>query len=595
MSWRVSVRWAVGVITASLATVVCSAATATAAITPAVTLDQSAGTAAGSTAALGMALTFAPTGSDSPKDLTLTLPPGLLADAAIDGGSCLHSHTASAPCQVGSGSASAAPVIAGIPTVPVSVPLRFYLVAPPQPGDLAGLLIQATFLGMTSQLGNPGAVTVRPSSDPDGVGLDIAFAGVPDTFAVLGPLATPISVRELTTTFDGLRLPTRCPATPASVTVTADSYAQPATPHSASTPLQVTGCSALPYTPAFHVAVTKDVADTGVQIISDVTQPARPPQATNRSVALTLPASVLSPNVAAVLGGGILCANPASGTCKPIGTASSASPLYPTPLVGKDYLTGSLAAPAIAIVFPPPFALTLHGTVDLASSTTTFTGVPDIPLTDLQVALSGGPDAVFATTCATRSGTATSTLTTQNGDRTAVVSSPFTVSGCPAPGGSPPPPGTTTPPSGTTQPPLAGARPHLGAAGFSGLAKGHPTVRFTLTAAKGSPRLRSITIALPPGLRFVEHRRNGRLHITAVTVTGATPASLVVRHGRLVITLRRPVSRVSVTLHPAALGESTQLRTAVRRHRVRRLRLSIVAIDARGRHTTLSQLVRVSS
>ncbi len=593
MSLRVRVRWAAGVVTASLAMMVWCAAPAAAAITPTVTLDQSGGTAAGSTAALGMDLTFAPTGSDSPKDLTLKLPPGLLADAAIDGGSCLRAHAPSAPCQVGSGSASAAPVIAGIPTVPVSVPLRFYLVAPPKPGDLAGLLIQATFLGMTSQLGSPGEVTVRSSSDPDGVGLNIAFAGVPDTFAVLGPLATPISVQKLSTTFDGLRLPTSCPATPASVTVTADSYAQPATTHPANAPLQATGCSDLPYTPAFHVAVAKDAADTGVQITSDITQPARPAQATNRSVALTLPSSVLTPNVGAVLSGGILCANPASGTCKPIGTASSTSPLYPTPLVGKDYLTGSLAAPAITIAFPAPFALTLRGAVDLATGTTTFTGVPDIPLTDLQVALSGGPNAVFLTTCATRSGTATSMLTSQNGDRTAVVSSPFTVSGCP--GASPPPPGTTTPPPGTPTPhPLTGGRPHIGTAGFSGLAHGHPTLRFTLTA-NGSPRLRSITIALPAGLSFVQHRRHGRLYVNGVALTGAGASSLVVRHGRLVITLRRPVTRLAVTIHPAALKESTQLRAAVKRHRVKRLRLSIVAIDASGRHTTVTQLVHVSS
>ena len=63
--------------------------TAGAAITPAISLDQSAGTAAGSTANLGVDLTFAPTGTDSPDHMTLNLPPGLLANASIDGGACL--------------------------------------------------------------------------------------------------------------------------------------------------------------------------------------------------------------------------------------------------------------------------------------------------------------------------------------------------------------------------------------------------------------------------------------------------------------------------------------------------------------------------
>ena len=48
-------------------------------ISPTATLDQSHGTTAGSTVPLGMDLTFAPSLGDSPKDLTLVLPPGLLA------------------------------------------------------------------------------------------------------------------------------------------------------------------------------------------------------------------------------------------------------------------------------------------------------------------------------------------------------------------------------------------------------------------------------------------------------------------------------------------------------------------------------------
>ena len=41
------------------------------------------------------------------KDLTLQLPPGLLANAAVDGGACLKSATPIAACQVGSGTVTA--------------------------------------------------------------------------------------------------------------------------------------------------------------------------------------------------------------------------------------------------------------------------------------------------------------------------------------------------------------------------------------------------------------------------------------------------------------------------------------------------------
>jgi hypothetical protein len=116
---------------------------ASAAITPTLTLNQSvdtsSGTAAGSTADLGMDLMFAPTGTDSPQDLTLSLPPGLLANASIDGGACLKTATPVAACNVGSGTVTASPIVLGAPRGSLSIPVTFDLVAPPQPSDLADL------------------------------------------------------------------------------------------------------------------------------------------------------------------------------------------------------------------------------------------------------------------------------------------------------------------------------------------------------------------------------------------------------------------------------------------------------------------------
>ena len=549
---------------------------ASASIAPALTLDQSAGTTAGSTVNLGMDLKFAPSGGDSPKDLSLSLPAGLLADASINGGKCLSSPTPTAACQVGSGTATASPVVGGVPLpTPVSVPLAFDLVAPPKPGDLAGLAILATFLGNTSQLGSPGDVTVRSSSDPAGVGLNIGFANVPDTFAILGPVASQIAVDELSTTFNGLRMPASCPAAPASVNVTADSYAAPTTKDSASAPLHVTNCSSLPFTPAFHVTVVKNSADSGVQITTDITQPAKPVQATNRTVALTLPPTVLWPNLQAVLHGGILCANPSSGTCKPVGTASSTSPLYPTPLLGKDYLTGSLAAPAIAIVFPAPFALTLYGTDDLGTSTTTFANIPDIPLTDLKVVLAGGPNAVFRASCAPPSGIATSTLTSQSGDR-AVVSSRFTVSGCP---------GSATAKSRSS------ARPRIGMASLSGLTRGKPALSVRIVSGNAGHKLSSFTIELPSGLSFLRHRLHHRLTLTGVSVEGAKVKSEALKQGHLFVSLSRPVSSLVVRIRAQALHPSTGLERRVKRGQFAGLKLTVLITDSAGQRTTVTRLI----
>lgn len=72
---------------------------------------------------------------------------------------------------------SASGTLLGLPVpVPVPIAVKFYLVAPPAPGDLAGLVIVAN----GSPLGTPGAVTVRPSTDPAGVGLNIAFSNLPN-------------------------------------------------------------------------------------------------------------------------------------------------------------------------------------------------------------------------------------------------------------------------------------------------------------------------------------------------------------------------------------------------------------------------------
>jgi hypothetical protein len=410
----------------AVAVLVASAAIAPAAsasIAPKVTLDQSAGTAAGSTANLGMDLKFAPSGSDSPRDLTVSLPAGLLSDATINGGKCLSAHTPMAACQVGTGTVSASETLLGVPVpVPVSLPVAFDLVAPPKPQDLAGLQLVVTLLG-SSPLGSPADITVRPPSDPAGVGLNMTFSNIPNTY-----LGLPIAVDELNSTFNGLRMPASCPTPPADVTVSGDSYQDPAT-KTTTAPLHVTDCSALPYAPRFKLTAAKDASDNGVQVVTDITQ--KPNEATSQKVILVLPPTVLKPNVAGLFGGGFLCTDPTFKTCKPIGSASSTSPLYPRTLTGKTYLTVVRATPAITVRFPAPFALTLNGIANLATGVTTFRHVPDIPLTDLKVSLNGGPDAAFLTTCKPSTGKALAGLMSQNGDKVRSTSSTFTVSGCP--------------------------------------------------------------------------------------------------------------------------------------------------------------------
>jgi hypothetical protein len=129
-------------------TMAASTASAWGSVTPTLSLDQSAGNAAGSMANLGLDLKFANTGTDSPQHLSINLPPGLLANASINGGACLKTaDVSSGACQVGSGTVTATPdPIPGVLNLPasVSVPVAFDLVPPPAAGDLAGLAVEGS-------------------------------------------------------------------------------------------------------------------------------------------------------------------------------------------------------------------------------------------------------------------------------------------------------------------------------------------------------------------------------------------------------------------------------------------------------------------
>jgi hypothetical protein len=537
------------------------ASAAGASVAPTLALDQSAGTAAGSFSNLGMDLKFSPSTGDSPKDLTLNLPPGLLANGSIDNGACLASaDLTDGACQVGSGTVTAD--LLG--TIPVPAQVTFDLVPPPVAGDLAGLAVNSN----GTQIGTTGDIRIRPSGDPAGVGVTISLV-LPNSLS-----GVPISITEINSTFDALRYPTTCPATPQSVGATVDSYSDPALKTMAA-PLSVTGCSALPYAPAFSASVARDRTDRQVSLSTTVTE--SPTEAPSRSVSLAFPNPPLVPNLGVA---GALCTNVASGTCTPVGSVSASLPLYPSALTGQAYLTGNILGPSLTLVFPPPFPLTLTGQVDLTKNTTDFTGLPDIPLTNLKVSLNPGPEAVFGTTCKPLSSTATATLNDQNGDRTVTVPTKFTISGCPASGN-----GNGN--GGGTSGRRANWRPKVTGAFITGMSSGHPSLGFTIRAPKGAAGLRGLTIVLPSGLRFNSHRVGTRIVVTGVDVNGGRGVTLSLSHGRLVIRLTRATASLVVKLDSPALEESRALKAKARAHRVPQLVLSLIASSAAGKRATL--------
>ena len=145
--------------------------------------------------------------------------------------------------------------------------------------------------------------------------------------------------------------------------------------------------------------------------------------------------------------------------------------------------------------------------------------------------LNGGTEGLFLSTCAAPAGTATATLTSQNGDKTASVPGKFTVAGCPgtsgagssgAGGSGGPGSGGTAGRNGSSAAGVTVGRTNLSRGRFSGLRAGHPALTFKIRTAKGAAKLRALTVELPAGLRFVaRHHR-----VAGVSAEGARIKSL---------------------------------------------------------------------
>ncbi|HUA71374.1 MAG TPA: hypothetical protein VMA96_09840 [Solirubrobacteraceae bacterium] len=502
---------------ATAAAVLILPAVASAAVTPGLTVTPSTTVAGTNPATVGFDATF----SSAPNDVSFALPAGLLANADQAGGACLIASSPTAACQVGSGTVTAG----GMAGLPVSL----YLVGAPKAGDAAGLaLVQgSTTLSVAD-------VTVRSA---DG-GLNIAFSNL-----------SADALTELNVSFTTLRLPTSCPSPAANVTLTADG-----TPTTA--PLNVTGCSSLGYAPSLSATITKDSKDTGGELALGITQAAT--EAANKTITFGLPVKVISPNAAADLP----CLSTAGCT---IGTAAATSPLVPSIALANGTVTlgGSATTPTIAVTFPAPFSLTIAGTVDLATNSVTFNSVPDVPLTSLNLTITGpnGQKAFTINSCSPNN--VTGSFTGQGG-QSATSNAGIKFINCAA------------------NPTATGS--------FSGLAAGNPKLRFKATHGKGGPNIGSVAVGLPTGLKFSHSAfvtkktcvtKSGKKECTTVTqikglgVSGASVKSVALKGGKLVITVKKAAGSVSVNLSGPVLTESSSLQTKVKKHKVKTLTVNL--------------------
>jgi hypothetical protein len=519
-----------GLVTAAAA---CAAfpATALADFTASLSLNQSAGTMAGSSPAIGFDERFGSTSGDGVKTVSLALPPGLLANESIAGGGCLLSSTPNPACHVGSGTVS----LAGGGPQSFTVDL----VKPPNPADFAGLTIVSGTTPLSTSgvtLGSNGAATVVSNLAP--------------------------GIAETDFSFTDLRLPSSCASPPANVTMTAVS--QSGVTVTAAAPLTVTGCNGLPYAPTLAVSEVKDAKDTGVTLGFDITQGAT--EAASKTIVLTLPRGVTANRAADAA-----CLTGAGAGCV-VGTATATLPLAPRNLTGTVTLGGSATSPTVTVSFPAPFAITLVGDVSLSAGTITINNVPDVPLTDLHLTITG-PDRQKAFTTGCAPSRATGTFASQSGV-TKTVSSKVTLTDCAA------------------KPTASGSA--------SGLASGHPKLGITVSQGQGAATVASLAVGLPAGLKIARSaittsptcvtkhgRKNCTTPIKGLGVSGASVKSVALKGGTLVVTLKKPAASVAVSVSGPVLTETSSLQSRVKAHKVKSVTVTLKVIDTKRTTTSL--------
>ncbi len=133
------------------------------------------------------------------------------------------------------------------------------------------------------------------------------------------------------------------------------------------------------------------------------------------------------------------------------------------------------------------------------------------------------------------------------------------------------------------------AGPAVSGARLTDPVRGHPQLTLALAAARFGPQLRTITVRLPAGLSVTAR---GPAAAAALTVGGRRARGTVRRvRGGFVIALGRAARSLRLRLAGPRLVVSRGLASRVRRHRVRRLSMTIALGTARALRTAARMAV----
>ena len=493
------------------------------------------GLVAGSHPNVAVAIGFAPYDSgnppERPRDLTISLPPGLVGNPNA-AGRCTQAQFQADNC--------AAATKVGTTSVRTTIPLLLGSSITAD-GDVYNLVPGAS---EPARLG----VVVRPPLGADKVfivspvalrssdgGLDSIITNLPQKVGIplLGQQDMWLESMSLTllgnppggpaTPF--MTLPTSCG--PATATLAARSAS--GTPASrAAPPFTPTGCDQLAFKPEIAATIA---AGRTPSLRTVITGP--PGNANTARAAVTLPAGI-SVNLDALQRACSLTQQ-AAGPCPEsarVGRAVARSPLLPD-LTGPVFLAAQAGQPlpGIRVDLSGVVSLSLTGTVGGNPLRTEFAGIPDVPLERFELSFDkGGALRAVTDVCRGPLPRIAADLTGHNG-ATATLRQAMTVTGC-------------VKPAANVR--LRGRRLRLGVA-----------------AVRGGPALRMLRLTLPRALKA--HPRRGRIRTSAGT------AKLT---GRGVLTVTAPAARhIAVTLSRGAVTRRTR----------GALRFKLTTLDQSGR------------
>jgi hypothetical protein len=464
---------------------------------------------AGSHPDVTVALGFAPYSASNPpehvRDLTISLPPGLVGNPNA-AARCAPDKFAADQC--------AANTQVGTTSVRTVIPLLLGTAVTAE-GDVYNLRPGA---GEPARLG----VVVRPPLGADKVflvsrvalrpadgGLDSIITGIPSTVGIplLGPAEMFIESMKLTllgrppaASGPFMTMPTGCGPATARVAATSANGTKASR---AAAPFTPTACAKLPFKPAMQATITNGVTPA---LRTVITGP--PGNANTATAAVTLPGAISVNNAA--LSSACTLAQQAAGPCPAssrVGRATALTPLLPalTGPVSLAALPGQIL-PGLRVDLAGVVRLSLAGTVSGRPLRTQFAGIPDVPLQRFELAFDRGR-ALRATkdVCRGPLPRLSAELTGHNGAK-ANLRVPMTVTGC-------------TKPAATVR--VRGRK-----------------LTLRVNAVRGGPALRFVRLTLPRKLKA--HPRRGRVSKGRLSRRG-------------VLTIRtKAVRRVTATLRGGA-------------------------------------------